>query len=425
MATVATNGVGRIGQSERLLAGVPGPSLARSRVVIAGGGVAGLEAVLALRDLLGERVEMTLVSPEREFVYRPMAVAAPFARGHAQRHRLADIASQLQVRLVADGLERVDDPSRSAITAAGDTLTYDALVVAVGAASEPAFARALTWTPESDADVYGGLLADLEAGYSKRVAFVVPDGVYWPLPAYELALMTAWDAYGMGQDDIEITVFTHERAPLDIFGPNASAALAKDLAEAHVGVQTGAHVTESDEGIFADAGGQSLNGWRVVALPRAVGHPVHGLHSDARGFLPTDRFGSVPGTEAVWAAGDAAAFPIKQGGLAAQQADVVARSIAARAGADVEPLPYRPVLRGVMLTGRGRAWMRRDLAGHDDAGDVARHALFWPPTKIAGRYLAPYLSALDNAERSDAAAQPSGEPVELDLEHKVPATPDG
>ena len=99
----------------------------------------------------------------------------------------------------------------------------------------------------------------------------------------------------------------------------------------------------------------------------------------------------MPGTEAVWAAGDAAAFPIKQGGLAAQQADVVARSIAARAGADVKPLPYRPVLRGVMLTGRGRAWMRRDLAGHDDAGDVARHALFWPPTKIAGRYLAPYL----------------------------------
>ena len=100
MATVATNGVGRIGRSERLLAGVPGPSLARSRVVIAGGGVAGLEAVLALRDLLGDRVEMTLVSPEREFVYRPMAVAAPFARGHAQRHRLADIANRLQVRLV-------------------------------------------------------------------------------------------------------------------------------------------------------------------------------------------------------------------------------------------------------------------------------------------------------------------------------------
>ena len=189
-------------------------------------------------------------------------------------------------------------------------------------------------------------------------------------------------------------------------------------------MQTGAHVTESDEGIFADAGGQSLSGWRVVALPRAVGHPVHGLHTDARGFLPTDRFGSVLGTEAVWAAGDAAAFPIKQGGLAAQQADVVARSIAARAGADVKPLPYRPVLRGVMLTGRGRAWMRRDLAGHDDAGDVARHALFWPPTKIAGRYLAPYLSALDDAEPSDAA-QPGGEPVELDLEHKVPATTEG
>ena len=60
------------------------------RVLIAGGGVAGLEALLALRDLAGDRVELTLLSPETEFVYRPMAVAEPFGRGRADRHPLAD-----------------------------------------------------------------------------------------------------------------------------------------------------------------------------------------------------------------------------------------------------------------------------------------------------------------------------------------------
>jgi sulfide:quinone oxidoreductase len=396
------------------------PASTAFHVVIAGGGVAGLEAVLALRELIGDPVEVTLVTPEHDFVYRPMAVAEPFARGHAQRHGLAEIARDLGVRLVHDRLERVDDGIRTAITVGGETLTYDALVVAIGAASEPAFKRALTWTPESDAEIYGGLRQDIEQGYSKRVAFVVPDSVYWPLPAYELALMTAWNAQAMAQDDVECTVYTHERAPLEIFGPAASAALGKDLAEAGVRVHTGVHVREADDGrLVVEPGGHDLGG-RVVALPRAVGNAVHGLPADERGFVPSDRFGRVPGTDAVWVAGDAAAFPVKQGGLAAQQADVVARAIAARAGADVEQKPFHPVLRGVLLTGRGRAWMRHDPADETDPGTAARRALFWPPTKIAGRYLSPYLAELDRAQAVGEAPRPSGQPVELDLDTPTP-----
>ena len=68
------------------------------RVLVAGGGVAGLEGLLALRDLAGDRVELTLLSPEEEFVYRPMAVAEPFGRGRADRHPLADIASDVRGR---------------------------------------------------------------------------------------------------------------------------------------------------------------------------------------------------------------------------------------------------------------------------------------------------------------------------------------
>jgi sulfide:quinone oxidoreductase len=127
----------------------------------------------------------------------------------------------------------------------------------------------------------------------------------------------------------------------------------------------------------------------------------------------------------VWAAGDAIAFPVKQGGLAAQQADAVAEEIAARAGADVRPQPFRPVLRGVLLTGRGQAWMRNAVAGGDGEGEAQRRALFWPPTKIAGRYLSPYLTARDRTQAVGEIPQPSGHPVELDLDLDRPAAADG
>ena len=180
-------------------------------------------------------------------------------------------------------------------------------------------------------------------------------------------------------------------------------------------MKTSVRVTESGDGhLTVEPGGQELGDQRVVALPRAVGQPLEGLPTDERGFVPSDEFGSVRDTEAVWVAGDAATFPIKQGGLAAQQADVVARAIAARAGADVQQKPFRPVLRGVLLTGRGEAWMRHDPADEADAGTAARRALFWPPTKIAGRYLSPYLSGLAGTP-SGGDDQPSGELVELDL----------
>src|SRR4051794_771979 len=386
-------------------------------VLIAGGGVAGLEAMLALSDLAGDRVTITLLAPESEFSYRPMAVAVPFARGRMQRHRLAEAAERVGAEFVRGALAEVDAGARSVTTADGRTLSYDALVVAVGAASTPAFDRVRTWTPELDHDVFGGLLADLEEGYSKRVAFVVPHDVAWPLPAYELALMTAWDARDMGQRDVEVTVYTPEESPLEIFGSEASTALAADLEEAGVRVQTGVTVQEDPDAparLVAQPGDRPLDAQRVIALPRAIARGVGGLPVDDRGFIPVDEHGAVEGVDGVWAAGDAIAFPIKQGGLAAQQADAAAEAIAAAAGAGVSPQPFRPVLRGVLLTGRGQQWIRRDVGEGDAEGEAERHALWWPPTKVAGRYLAPYLAQL--AESPDDGERPAGQLVEFTVE---------
>jgi sulfide:quinone oxidoreductase len=396
------------------------------RVLIAGGGVAGLEALLALRDLAGERVELTLLSREQDFVYRPMAVAEPFGRGRADRHPLADIAADVGAELIYGELARVDAPDHVAITGTGQLLSYDALLVAVGAGSEPALRRVLTWTPETDAELFGGLLRDLDDGYLKRVAFVVPPGVAWALPAYELALMTAWQAWGMGHDDVQVTIYTPEDAPLGLFGTQATVAIRHDLEEAGVQAETGVYVAEDPQDparLILHPGERTLAAERVVALPRAVGPGVPGLPTNARGFIATDLHGRIPDVDAVWAAGDAVAFPVKQGGLASQQADAAAESIAAHAGVQLEPRPYRPVLRGMMLTGRGKAWMRHQPAGGGE-GTTVRRALWWPPTKIAGRYLSPYLAAHHGTDAVGEGPQPDGQLVELDLERDVPATAD-
>jgi sulfide:quinone oxidoreductase len=382
------------------------------RVVIVGGGVAGLEAVLALRDLAGDRVALTLVSPEREFVFRPMSVAAPFSRGHAARHPLSTAAQNTGTELVRARVTAVEPGERQVVLDDGDRLFYDALLVAVGADSEPSLRHALTWTPENDHELFGGLLRDLEEGYTNSVGFIVPPVVAWPLPGYELALMTAWEARGMGAD-VRVTIYAPEDAPLALFGAAASGALRTELEEVGVRVVTSAHVEDAERGLVV--GGRPLESQRAVALPRAVGPALPGLPADDSGFIPADRHGKVTGVDGVWTAGDAMAFPVKQGGLAAQQADAAAEAIAAAAGADVEPQPFRPVLRGVLLTGRGRQWMRLGAGEHE--GEAARHALWWPPTKVAGRYLSPYLGAIEDAEVLGTAATPDGHPVELDLAH--------
>ena len=110
----------------------------------------------------------------------------------------------------------VDAELRTVHCATGPDEPYDALIIAVGASARPAFEHALTFG--ADFVALDELLADLEHGYSRSVAFVVPKACTWPLPLYELALMTADEVWGMGLDDVQLQLVTPEAAPLDIFG---------------------------------------------------------------------------------------------------------------------------------------------------------------------------------------------------------------
>ncbi|MDP9345766.1 MAG: FAD-dependent oxidoreductase [Actinomycetota bacterium] len=393
------------------------------RVVIAGGGIAGLEALLALRALGAGRVELTLVSAEEDFVYRPMAVARPFGLGHARHTPLADAARDAGATLKIAALESVDRDARMIRTSDGD-LGYDELVLAVGARSERAFARGTSWDDRADDEAMSGLLRDLEEGYLPSLAIVVPPGPGWPLPAYELALMIRRDAYGMGMDP-KITIVTPEQAPLAVFGARAVEAITTELDAAGIALETGAYAELAPGDLTTvrlRPGDRSFDVARVLALPRLHGRPIPGVPHDGDGFVEVDEHCRVRGIDGVWAAGDGIAFPIKFGGLATQQADAAAEDIAHLAGAVAEPRPFRPVLRGRLLTGGAQRWMRYAAAGGGGEGQTATHALWWPPGKVAGRYLAPWLAARDDATVAGHLPEHEGVSVQIDLNRSFTVT---
>jgi sulfide:quinone oxidoreductase len=366
-----------------------------TNVIVAGGGVAAIEAMLALHDMAGDRVSMTFLAPQEDFHYRPLSVGEPFALGSALKLPLATVARDVGAEFRQGGLASVDPDAHTVQLEGGETLSYDALLVAIGAHRARGLDHTSTFRGQEDSESVHGLIQDLEAGYIRRVIFVVPAGVVWVLPIYELALMAAQRAYEMSLSDIELTIVTPEERPLGIFGNGASDELQKMLDEAGITVETlsSAEVPKSGT-VVLHPGGKVLEADRIVALPVTTPIPIDGLPSDHDGFTPVDSHGSVQGADDVYAAGDGIAFPVKQGGLACQQADAAAESIAAQAGASVDPTPFKPVLRGKLLTGSKPLYMRSDISGA--AGDdsaTSGHTLWWPPGKVAGAYLAPYLAA--------------------------------
>jgi sulfide:quinone oxidoreductase len=257
-------------------------------------------------------------------------------------------------------------------------------------------------------------VAAAEDGADEHLVFAAPGGVSWPLPLYELALMTANRLRRAGSH-ARISVVTAEDAPLDIFGTTAGEAVSKLLADAGIEVIAGEYPASFEDGELHMVPDRVLKADRVIALPWLEGPRVPGLPHDEHGFIPVDRFGAVAGVPDVYAVGDAASFPIKQGGLAAQQADAAAEAIAARAGVEVTPQPFRPVLRGMLLTGGRPEYLRAEPSGGRGESVASDGALWWPPSKIAGRYLAPYL-ALRPGLRMTRPDGPALE-VELQLEH--------
>jgi sulfide:quinone oxidoreductase len=365
-------------------------------VLIAGGGVAALEGALALRDVAGERVSVTLMTPSREFVYRPLTVREPFSFGVAERYPLDEIARAVGASLITDALHSVDPAARIVRTESGAEHRYAALLLALGARIRARYQYATTIDDRHLDEQLHGLIQDVEGGYVKRLAFVVPPRMAWPLPVYELALMTGARAYDSNVE-LAITILTPEQAPLAVFGDAATAAVTQLLAERQIEVITSAHCEIPQPGrIEVSPAGREVHADRVVALPELAGPAIAGLPVVADGFIPIDDHCRVRGLAREFAAGDAVDFWIKHGGVASQQADTAAAAIAALAGASVEPRPLQLTIRGVLLTGEKPLYLSAEVTdGQGLSSEISDSPSWSPPAKIAARYLAPYLDERD------------------------------
>lgn len=372
------------------------------RVLIAGGGPAAMEAALTLQRIAGDHVATTVLAPDAGFAVRAMMVLEPFAAGGREHHRLDDLVSAAGATRRQGALASVDPVAHTVLTTDGETLDYDALLVAVGAVPRAPLPYGLAFGTPGTSERMHGLIQDVEGGHVRRIAFIVPAGATWPLPLYELALMTANRAWETGIET-ELTFVTPEPEPLGLLGPQASRAVTELFAATSIDLRTSAHAEMPDaRTVVLHPHGQRIHVDRVITLPLLDGAAIDGLPKDVSGFLPIDRHGRIVGVEDVYGAGDAANFDIKQGGLACQQADAAAEAIAAAAGLPVIPKPFTPVLRGVLLTERGAQFMRRDASGTaGDASTTAVAPLWWPPTKIAGRELSHHLGDIHTRPRPD------------------------
>jgi sulfide:quinone oxidoreductase len=388
----------------------------RLRVLIAGGGVAALEAMLALRALAEERVDVELLAPEEEFSYLPLAVAEPFGDAHVERFELPGLAEAAGARFRLGALTGVDPDQHRAQTSDGARLEYEALLIACGARPQEGLPGALTFRGPEDVAAFAGVLEDLVSGAARSIVFALPGGLAWTLPLYELALLTAAYLARLDVHGVEIGIVSHEDAPLALFGHPASEAVRGLLDSRGIAFHERSYPALVERGKLVLVPDGTLRADRVVALPRLTGPALAGVPHDGEDFIPTDPSGRVDELVDVYAAGDATAFPVKQGGIATQQADAAAETIAARAGAPITPVPFRPVLRGLLLTGAAPGFLRAEIGGGHGPPDFGSEALWWPPSKVAGHYLAPFLAS--HMGLTVPAAPPVGVgalPIDVDL----------
>lgn len=313
------------------------------RVVIVGGGFAGLETAFSLRQRLKDKVALTLVTDRPDFVFTPSTIYVPFGGAEDDlRLPVAEPAARRGIEVRRGAVAWVETEPKRLALADGHLVDYDYLVLATGAALRPeevpglAEHAHLIGTVPSMRELGRGLKRVRDAvndGSPQHVLFLVPPGNLCAGPLYELAFMAeTWLRRNRIRDRVCVTFATHEGTYLQAFGTGLDPVVGGEFADRGIVGCRSAAVTGVEPGLvrFADGTARVFD-LLVATAPHGPGVDYEGLPQDRRGFLLTEaRTRRVRNTDAVYAPGDAGDFPIKLGFLSLLQADAVADDIAAR-----------------------------------------------------------------------------------------------
>ena len=333
---------------------------AKARIVVLGGGFAGLESAFYLRARLGPRADLTLVSDRPEFLFKPNTIYIPFGADPSSFViPLGAPAKRRDIELVAGSVGAVDPEARR-VRAAGRELAYDFLVVATGASMSPAEIPGLAenaetiWTPAemlSLREELHTLAARAKRGEELTVLFNVPPNNKCAGPLYEIVFMVeTWLRRQGIRDLVQLLYTTFERTFIQAFGPKLHEVVTAEFTERGIEGRTGVRLIAVDRDLAYYEDGTRERYDLLVAFPPYVAAVRYdGLTADGRGFLAAElESRRVVGEERVYAPGDAGDFPVKQAFLAFLQADAVAEDIAAEVGGGVPRCRFDPVSMCVM-----------------------------------------------------------------------------
>jgi sulfide:quinone oxidoreductase len=396
------------------------------KVLIVGGGIAGLEATLALRALCGTKVDVQLLSPRTTYTYRPLAVAEPFGLTERVKINLSAFALSQDIGFQTEELDRVERDGRRLWSTNGTGHEYDYLILATGALRQSTIPGAISFVGFEGVNQFEHLLHRIGRSEVARVAFTAGAHPGWFLPMYELALMTAEFAEQQ-KVSLELTIVTPESSPLAAFGGQNSADVAHLLEQSNIDIETGAYPISFEDGVLTVKPEGVVEVDEVVALPALKGPEIQGLPADENGFVPVDESCRIQGCEREFAAGDVTNFPVKQGGIAAQMADAVVKAIAVDLGLMGEASAFRPTLDGTLLTGTAAHHLRQSLVVGTAESRLHQLTGSWIPLwKVNAPFLSDYLAAHIPVEETtaridadDVSDDDVSEGLELEWERRV------
>ncbi len=317
-------------------------------VVILGGGVGGQVTANTLRRLLPKEHRVVLVEREANHAFAPSFLWVMTGDRTPDRivKRLRSLLAP-GVELITAPVARID-PARRVVTTGSGEVTFDVLVIALGAelAPEaiPGLASAHTFYNLEGASRLHEALRTFQGG---RVAVVVASLPYkCPGAPHEGALLIA-DALRRGgiAEKSEVHLFTPEAQPLPVAGPALGSMVADLLARKGVVFHPGKALASVDEAgrklAFKDGTSEGVD-LLVVIPPHRPPMVVResGLGNEA-GWIPVDRSSLATSHEGIYAIGDVTTIALpgrwkpesplplpKAGVFAHAQALTVARRIA-------------------------------------------------------------------------------------------------
>jgi sulfide:quinone oxidoreductase len=335
--------------------------MATPRVVVLGGGFAGLETAFTLRMSLGPAVDLTVVSDQSSFLFKPNTIYIPFgADVDSLLIRLSTPLHRQRINFQHGRVMSLDPDAHRIELSDGTTMGYDFAVVGTGAGMRPDEVPGLAehastiWTP---ADMWhlGGRLQQLRTrarrGQELDVLFLVPPGNKCAGPLYEIAFMLeTWLRRQGVRDRVTITWSTVEPSFIHAFGPRLHDVVAREFAMRGIDGHTDEVVVKvgPEDVLYADGTTRRFD--ELVSFPPYVAAvDYEGLPSDDRGFIscePDTR--QVTGRPEIYAPGDAGDFPVKQAFLAFLQADAAADHLASSIDGRPFEHPFDPVSMCVM-----------------------------------------------------------------------------